>query len=177
MSVVLKSTKAGSLCFVLVAIVIAMHSVRGLGIHKEGEREAAVNKEMVFSNGNRTMMSLEKLLHPANDDGDRNRIGTSCSKQDIVIYQDQVPPLPSGIPQYAVQIMNKCASDCNIANIHVNCGMFSSARLINPAVFRRLRYGDCLVNGGRPLGPGRTISFQYANTYRYPLSVSSVTCL
>lgn len=111
------------------------------------------------------------------DDGDGNRIGTGCSKDDIVIYQGQLPPLPSGIPSYTVQITNMCASDCSIADIRLYCGWFSSARLINPRVFRRVRYNDCLVNDGQPLGPGITISFQYANTFRYPLSVSSVACM
>lgn len=111
------------------------------------------------------------------DDGDGNRIGTGCSKDDIVIYQGQLPPLPSGIPSYTVQITNMCASDCSIADIRLYCGWFSSARLINPRVFRRVRYNDCLVNDGQSLGPGITISFQYANTFRYPLSVSSVACM
>ncbi|KAJ1400350.1 putative TPD1 protein-like protein 1-like [Sesbania bispinosa] len=154
MSIVLKSAKAGSLCIVLVAFVLAMHSVRGLPIHKEGEREA-VNKEMVFSNGNRAMMTLRKLLHSA--DGERNLTVTgtssSCSKQDIMIYQDQAADLPSGIHRYSV------------------------SHFIDPAVFRRLGNGDCLVNNGKPLGPGRLVFFQYANNYRYPLSVSSVVCL
>ncbi|TKY53935.1 TPD1 protein-like 1 [Spatholobus suberectus] len=130
---------------------------------------------MFFSRGNRTVITCRKLLQSV-DDGDTNRIGMACSKVDIVIYQGQVPPLPSGIPAYRVQIMNMCASDCNIANIRLHCGWFSSARLINPRVFRRLGYDDCLVNDGQALGPGKTISFEYANTYRYPLSVSSVVC-
>uniref|UniRef100_A0A9I9CRV9 TPD1 protein homolog 1-like n=1 Tax=Cucumis melo TaxID=3656 RepID=A0A9I9CRV9_CUCME len=85
-------------------------------------------------------------------------------------------PLPGGIPTYIVQILNSCASDCSISNIHVKCGWFSSARLVNPRIFKRVSYDDCLVNDGRALGPGRTLSFQYANTFPYPLSVSSATC-
>ncbi|KAM0937922.1 hypothetical protein DsansV1_C24g0184301 [Dioscorea sansibarensis] len=49
-------------------------------------------------------------------------------------------------------------------------------RLINPRVFRRLHYDDCLVNDGAPLAAGESLSFQYANTFRYPLQVSSVSC-
>ncbi|KAG7963153.1 hypothetical protein I3843_09G105000 [Carya illinoinensis] len=105
-----------------------------------------------------------------------NRIGTACSKDDIAIFQGQTAPLPDGIPGYTVQILNVCASGCGISNIHVSCGWFSSARLINPLVFRRIYYDDCLVNGGEALGPGESLSFQYANSFRYPLSVSSVTC-
>ncbi|KAF5796626.1 hypothetical protein HanRHA438_Chr08g0365921 [Helianthus annuus] len=72
--------------------------------------------------------------------------------------------------------MNVCTTGCDISSIHLTCGWFSSARLINPRVFKRLRYNDCLVNNGNRLANGHTISFQYANTFRYPLSVSSVRC-
>ncbi|KAK4395576.1 TPD1 protein1 [Sesamum angolense] len=106
-----------------------------------------------------------------------NRIwGDKCSKSDIVISQGATEPLPNGIPTYTVEIMNVCVSGCDISSIHVSCGWFSSARLVNPRVFKRLRYDDCLVNDGKPLVNGRTLSFQYANTFPYPLSVSSVSC-
>lgn len=110
------------------------------------------------------------------DDGDKNRMGKSCSKDDIVIFQGSSTPLPSGIPSYTVQILNSCVSGCSIADIHLSCGWFSSARLVNPLVFRRVRYDDCIVNNGDALGPGQTLSFQYANTFPYPLYVSSVSC-
>lgn len=106
-----------------------------------------------------------------------NRIwGGKCSKSDIVINQGATDPLPSGIPTYTVEIMNVCVTGCDISAIHLSCGWFSSARLVNPLIFKRLRFDDCLVNDGKPLISGRTLSFQYANTFRYPLSVSSVIC-
>ncbi|KAI3463597.1 hypothetical protein Pfo_020260 [Paulownia fortunei] len=106
-----------------------------------------------------------------------NRIWSEkCSKSDIVISQGPTEPLPNGIPTYTVEIMNVCISGCDISAIHLSCGWFSSARLVNPRVFKRLRFDDCLVNNGKPLVNGRTLSFQYANTFRYHLSVSSVTC-
>nr|XP_043617746.1 protein TAPETUM DETERMINANT 1-like [Erigeron canadensis] len=106
-----------------------------------------------------------------------NRIwGDRCSKSDIVISQGPTAPLPSGIPTYTVEIMNACTTGCDISGIHLYCGWFSSARLINPRLFKRLHYDDCLVNGGKPLINGHTISFQYANTFPYPLSISSVVC-
>ncbi|KAF3320003.1 TPD1 protein [Carex littledalei] len=105
------------------------------------------------------------------------RIGIdTCSKDDVVVYQGATAPLPTGIPTYTVQILNMCMSGCVMSHIHLSCGWFSSARLINPSVFRRLRYGDCLVNDGGPLSPGQSLSFQYANTYQYQLEVSSVVC-
>ena len=102
--------------------------------------------------------------------------GDKCSSSDIVINQGPTAPLPSGIPTYTVEIMNVCVTGCDISGIHLHCGWFSSARLINPHIFKRLRFNDCLVNDGKPLLNGRTVSFQYANTFRYPLSVSAVIC-
>ncbi|CAI0374331.1 unnamed protein product, partial [Linum tenue] len=108
--------------------------------------------------------------------GGGNRIGTACSKEDIVIYQGATAPLPNGIPSFSVEIQNVGVSGCGIADIHVSCGWFSSARLVNPTVFRRLYYDDCLVNNGQPLGPTASLNFEYSNSFRYPLSVSSVSC-
>ncbi|KAG8490663.1 hypothetical protein CXB51_013892 [Gossypium anomalum] len=129
-------------------------------------------KNKIFSKKNNTSAVARKLLQ-STEDGDANRIGTACTKDDIVIFQGSAVPLPNGIPSYTVQIMNVCLSGCSISNIHVSCGWFSSVRLINPTVFRRLYYDDCLVNDGEPLGPGECLSFDYANTFSYPLSVSS----
>ncbi|KAH7837544.1 hypothetical protein Vadar_015016 [Vaccinium darrowii] len=105
-----------------------------------------------------------------------NRIGGTCSKDNIAIFQGPTAPLPNGIPTYTVQVLNVCVSGCSVSNIHLSCGWFSSARLINPQIFRRICYDDCLVNNGEALGPGESLSFQYANSFSYPLSVSSVSC-
>ncbi|WOH16280.1 hypothetical protein DCAR_0935830 [Daucus carota subsp. sativus] len=95
----------------------------------------------------------------------------------ITILQGQTAPMPNGIPTYTAQVHNICVSgNCNIGNIHLSCGWFSTARTINPSVFRRLAYDDCLVNDGKPLRPGQTIIFSYANTFSYPMAVKSVTC-
>ncbi|KAK1379831.1 Tapetum determinant 1 [Heracleum sosnowskyi] len=100
-----------------------------------------------------------------------------CSKSSIDVFQGQTAPLPSGIPTYTVTVKNICDTGCTISNIHLSYGWFSSLRTINPSVFRRLSYNDCLVNDGKPLGPRKTITFQYANTFSYPLPVSSITCI
>lgn len=106
-----------------------------------------------------------------------NRIwGEKCTKADIVVNQGPTAALPSGIPTYTVEIMNVCVTGCDISGIHLHCGWFSSAHLISPKVFKRLGYNDCLVNDGKPLVNGGTISFQYANTFPYKLAVASVVC-
>ncbi|KAG6401863.1 hypothetical protein SASPL_138731 [Salvia splendens] len=134
-------------------------------------------------NGEETIISLithRKLLNTGEEreNGvEPNRIWSDkCSKSDIMIIQGATPPLPNGIPTYTVEISNTCVSGCDISAIHVSCGWFSSARLVNPHVFKRLRFDDCLLNDGKPLRNGKTLSFQYANTFRYALSVSSVSC-
>ncbi|KAI3948376.1 hypothetical protein MKW98_013874 [Papaver atlanticum] len=123
-----------------------------------------------FSSAAAPASEQEEMVEP-------NRIwGEKCSKSDIIVNQGSTSPLPNGIPTYTVEIMNVCVSGCDISRIHLSCGWFSSARLINPRLFKRIRYDDCIVNDGKPLPNGATLSFQYANTFRYPLSVSSVTC-
>ncbi|KAE8657153.1 TPD1 protein-like protein 1 [Hibiscus syriacus] len=116
-----------------------------------------------------------KLLRTVMAEPNRIR-GEKCSKADIEINQGPTAPLPCGIPTYTVEILNICATGCDISGIHVTCGWFSSAHLINPNIFKRLSYNDCLVNDGKPLINGGVIEFQYANTFSYPLSVSSVVC-
>ncbi|XP_059639925.1 TPD1 protein homolog 1-like [Cornus florida] len=135
-------------------------------------------QELFFSEENHTAFARKLLALPDDGDGDgsMNRIGATCSKDNIVVFQGPTSPLPNGIPTYTVQILNVCVSGCSISNIHLSCGWFSSARLINPSVFKRICYDDCLVNNGDPLAPGQSLSFQYANTFRYPLAVSSVAC-
>ncbi|XP_070003490.1 TPD1 protein homolog 1-like [Nicotiana tabacum] len=97
-----------------------------------------------------------------------------CRKDSIQVTQGQSGTL-NGIPVYSVTIINTCNSG-SCLNIHLSCGWFSSTRLINPAIFRRLGYNDCLVNNGKPLKPGQLLNFQYSNTFSYPLAVSSISC-
>ncbi|XP_056685790.1 TPD1 protein homolog 1-like [Spinacia oleracea] len=113
---------------------------------------------------------------------DGQRIGegfgnnNTCSTTDVYIAQIDSAPLPSGIPTYNVIIVNACASGCSISDIHVKCEDFSSVETVNPTLFRRLAFDNCLVNDGNFLAPGKQLSFQYANDKRYDLSVFSVAC-
>lgn len=155
--------------FLLLIIGSELFTGRPIGPNFTAEENSAVTVE-------KNAGPHRKLLNEGNE-VETNRIwGDKCSKSDIVINQGPTAPLPSGIPTYTVEIMNVGVSGCDISGIHLRCGWFSSARLINPRIFRRLHFDDCLVNDGKPLINGHTISFQYANTFRYPLSVSSVIC-
>ncbi|KAI3986715.1 hypothetical protein MKX01_014253 [Papaver californicum] len=108
-------------------------------------------------------------------DGRGNR-GIRCPTGTLGIFQSRVDPLPSGLPQHLVQICNTCATNCTAYDIHLSCGWFASARLIDPRDFRRLRFNDCLVNDGKELEEGRCLSFTYSETYPYLLAVSSIRC-
>ncbi|MCO5608597.1 hypothetical protein L7F22_062810 [Adiantum nelumboides] len=92
-----------------------------------------------------------------------------CTTSDISISQGLDGT--QGIPQFVVQIVNTCLAQCAPSEIHLSCGWFASAPLVNPAVFRRIAYDDCLVNNGRPLKYGDIIRFQYANSFMYPLKL------
>ncbi|GLJ48613.1 hypothetical protein SUGI_1025750 [Cryptomeria japonica] len=105
------------------------------------------------------------------------RIGQGCAKEDIVVNQSPESTMPNGIPSYSVQIENLCSTGCSIAQIHLTCGWFSSAVEINPKLFKRLKYNYCLVNNGNPIIAGGSVSFVYAQNFKYPMTVSSVKCL
>ncbi|KAJ4973725.1 hypothetical protein NE237_006899 [Protea cynaroides] len=121
-----------------------------------------------------------KLFHTETSAGvvEPSRVwGEKCSRSDIVVSQGATSPLPNGIPTYTVEIVNACTvTGCDISGIHLSCGWFSSARLINPKLFKRIRYNDCILNDGKPFPSGASLSFQYANSFPYPLAVSSVVC-
>ncbi|EOY28954.1 Tapetum determinant 1, putative isoform 2 [Theobroma cacao] len=158
----------------LLALVLLFFVVES--IQEEAVGHSSI-KRMVFSKKNSSAVARKLLQSSGIWGGDANRIGTACTKDDIVILQGSTAPLPNGIPSYSVEIVNVCADlGCSISNIHVSCGWFSSVRLINPTVFRRLHYDDCLVNDGEALGPEQCLSFEYSNSFSYPLSVTSVTC-
>ncbi|XP_004295082.1 PREDICTED: uncharacterized protein LOC101308268 [Fragaria vesca subsp. vesca] len=97
----------------------------------------------------------------------------SCANRDISILQSI--DTTSGIPRYIVQIVNTCVNpvSCAPSNIHLHCGWFASTKVINPTMFKRLSFDDCLVNGGKPLKTSQSISFTYSNSFMYPLSFKS----
>nr|DAD33102.1 TPA_asm: hypothetical protein HUJ06_011953 [Nelumbo nucifera] len=97
----------------------------------------------------------------------------SCTNRDLSISQSR--DSTSGIPQYIVQIVNTCLSGCSPSNIHLHCGWFASARIVNPRTLKRLSYDDCLVNAGKSLRSNQIIRFTYSNSFMYPLSFKSAT--
>nr|DAD23643.1 TPA_asm: hypothetical protein HUJ06_025106 [Nelumbo nucifera] len=140
-------------------------------------RDVATPTPITTSTNNCTTLP-RKLLLMSTANEVPNRIGKNkrCSIADIGVNQGPTAPLPNGIPTYTVHILNVGINECNISNIHISCRWFSTARLINPKVFRRLGYNNCLVNDGGALIPGQILSFQYANSFPYPMKVFSFTC-
>lgn len=161
----------------LLAILLSTFSFSSGLAKDEGGFMGSSSHVFLHEGGNYTVPALHrKLLVRSMAMEEPNRIGEKCTSADIVVSQGPTAPLSSGIPTYTVQIMNMCATGCDISGIHLNCGWFSSVRLIDPKIFKRLRYNDCLVNDGKPLVTGGTLTFEYANTFSYPLGVSSIVC-
>ncbi|KAH7859265.1 hypothetical protein Vadar_033876 [Vaccinium darrowii] len=100
-----------------------------------------------------------------------------CCGAEIRIYQ-----WPSGfgalnVPKFNVLIVNEAwGAPSGVFDVHISCGEFASASLINPLLCRRVATGDCLLKNGKLLYPGEVISFQYANILPYPLAVLQVRC-
>ncbi|KAL2610453.1 hypothetical protein R1flu_029026 [Riccia fluitans] len=97
----------------------------------------------------------------------------SCAPHDLSLTQGPVSSA-SGIPTFNVQIVNLCGA-CAMKDIHVACGNWASATPVDPYVFTRLGYNDCLVNNGRPLNSQGSVSFQYSNSAMYPMSIATAT--
>ncbi|XVE82270.1 hypothetical protein DITRI_Ditri15bG0134900 [Diplodiscus trichospermus] len=116
--------------------------------------------------------SSKKLLHSRINTTQQQAYG-SCTNRDISIWQSR--DSTSGIPQYIVQIVNTCVSGCPPSDIHLHCGWFASARIVNPTTFKRVSYDDCLVNGGKALKTSQAIRFTYSNSFMYPLAFKSAT--
>ncbi|GLJ48871.1 hypothetical protein SUGI_1030680 [Cryptomeria japonica] len=105
------------------------------------------------------------------------KMGKACSKEDMIVSQSPQYTMPNGLKAYSVDILNVCTTTCSIAEIHLTCGWFSSGVEIDPKIFKRLRYNDCLVNDGNPIRAGGSVSFVYAQVFQYPMVVSSMKCL
>ncbi|XP_062115863.1 protein TAPETUM DETERMINANT 1-like isoform X2 [Humulus lupulus] len=118
----------------------------------------------------------EKEASRVEPDRIRGDESAKCSISDITVSQSPTDPMWSGIPTYTVEIVNNCFTGCNISRIHLKCGWFSSDTFVNPKIFKRLNFDDCLVKDGGPLLNGGVLNFKYATTRPFPLSVSSVKC-
>nr|XP_017225356.1 PREDICTED: protein TAPETUM DETERMINANT 1-like [Daucus carota subsp. sativus] len=59
-----------------------------------------------------------------------------CTNRDLSISQSKGSS--RGIPQYIVEIVNTCVQGCATSNIHLHCGWFAFARMVNPKTFKRL---------------------------------------
>ncbi|RLN29062.1 hypothetical protein C2845_PM05G11110 [Panicum miliaceum] len=100
---------------------------------------------------------------------------SECSQDAVVVSQAEAGGRSGGVPCYSVTITNTCLS-CAVRDLHVSCGEFGSARLVDPSDFRRLAVGDCLVRGGGAVRPGETVYFEYTNQFQYDLRVASAFC-
>ncbi|KAK3418070.1 hypothetical protein EUGRSUZ_H04043 [Eucalyptus grandis] len=115
-------------------------------------------------------MLLLLLVPPPCNCAKSSGSSSPCTSRDISISQSR-DSSSSGIPQFIVQIVNTCTMPrCSPSGIHLHCGWFASARVVNPRSFKRLSYDDCLVNGGEALKSSQVVRFTYSNSFMYPLA-------
>ncbi|KAF8401316.1 hypothetical protein HHK36_012250 [Tetracentron sinense] len=127
--------------------------------------------QTLHGDNNQSTTSLAMKPEPAYSRQRKLLVHGTCTKRDISISQSI--DSSSGIPQFIVEIVSTCVSGCAPSNIHLQCGWFASARIVNPRTFKRLSYDDCLVNAGKPLRSSQIIRFTYSNSFMYPLAFKS----
>lgn len=150
-------------CFVLFCFTVVIFAVFTIGFQAGKPLHLAIdygNRSSTINVERKPYLSSRRILRHG-----------FCTNRDISISQSRYST--TGIPQFIVQIVNTCISGCPPSNIHLHCGWFASARMVNPRIFRRIAFDDCLVNGGRPLRTSQIISFTYSNSFMYPLSLKS----
>ncbi|KAK7303681.1 hypothetical protein RJT34_14594 [Clitoria ternatea] len=151
------------LCFIMAMIMPHFVSCDE-GMHS-GPSTQVLHSFHEDKNRSTTVSEKAEHAHPASK---KFWLPGSCTNKDISISQSK--DSTSGIPQFIVQIVNTCVSGCAPRDIHLHCGWFASARIVNPRLFKRLSYDNCLVNGGKPLASNQVIRFTYSNSFMYPLS-------
>ncbi|RWR96587.1 protein TAPETUM DETERMINANT 1-like protein [Cinnamomum micranthum f. kanehirae] len=175
----LRPTRSVSLRLIVLALFAVAVSAGSVTSHSGTMRQQTqlqVEISTTSDNPSRTSPHRKLLEQGGDAEPERAGLGFGLCKQELRVYQEQTAPLPSGIPTYTVHVLNVCHTGCDISEIHLRCGQFSSARLINPKVFRRLSHNDCLVNDGNPIRAGGSVSFQYADTFSYPMQIGSYKC-
>ncbi|CAM6122975.1 unnamed protein product [Calypogeia fissa] len=149
---------------------VAAAGVYGGSVHSSrGMSDVLVNRRLHMPLRPRSLV-VPKYM--ADTRGRKMMFGArGCATEDLTLIQGPVSTT-SGIPTFSVQIINLCGN-CALGAIHVACGNWASATPVDPYIFTRLAYNDCLVNNGKPLMSQGSISFQYSNSAMYPMSIVS----
>lgn len=93
-----------------------------------------------------------------------------CTYSQVVVTQ-KGSYLADGTPMFQVSVINNCLT-CAMQNVHIACGDFASAVAVDPAIFKKLDYNDCILNNGYPIAPMTLLYFEYASSFSYPMQVS-----
>uniref|UniRef100_A0A803MHH4 Uncharacterized protein n=1 Tax=Chenopodium quinoa TaxID=63459 RepID=A0A803MHH4_CHEQI len=82
-----------------------------------------------------------------------------CGLKNIKVTTKRTGTTIEGQPQYAVTVTNNCP--CAQSRVYLRCLGFSSVQPINPGVFK-VKGDSCLINNGRPIARGKSVSFKYS---------------
>ncbi|EEF43089.1 protein TAPETUM DETERMINANT 1 [Ricinus communis] len=158
-----------SLCHICFLYLMIMLATTGWNLGIQSGTPDYEFFQSTDENNNQSRTVTKKPQHSYSSHNRKLLVHGSCSNRDISISQSR--DSTSGIPQYIVQIVNTCSvSGCAPSDIHLHCGWFASARMVNPTVFKRMSYDDCLVNGGKTLKNSQMIRFTYSNSFMYTLA-------
>ncbi|KAL2907081.1 Protein TAPETUM DETERMINANT 1 [Bienertia sinuspersici] len=82
-----------------------------------------------------------------------------CGVSNIKVTTKRTGTTIEGQPQYSVTVTNNCP--CAQSRVYLRCIGFSTVQPINPTVLK-VKGDSCLLNNGRPISKGRSISFKYS---------------
>lgn len=105
---------------------------------------------------------MAKLLPPFNiaiSSYEYEPIDKTCSPRDVRKYQWASGFTSLHVPKYTVQIINEAWHVKGVFGVRISCGEFASKALINPMIFRRISFCNCLLKDGRIMNRGDRSSF------------------
>ncbi|CAM6123183.1 unnamed protein product [Calypogeia fissa] len=148
---------------ILYAAAAVAGTKKDQGVRPQTQSESSHQKTVYFGSNNSTNA----------DDGHDGVSDNSCDgAHGIELDQDNTTFYLDGLPVYHVTVMNTCL-DCSVQDIHIACEDWASATEVNPLVFKRIAYNDCIVNDGKPISSQGVVFFEYTNSFPYPMHVES----
>ncbi|KAE9603010.1 hypothetical protein Lal_00012803 [Lupinus albus] len=94
-----------------------------------------------------------------------------CRNSDVNVNQSQTGTQIKGKPEWVVTITNKCP--CVIEQVTLNCTGFQTVEPI-PSSTLNVTGDKCLLNNGKPINNGASVTFKYASDKSFPLNAINV---
>ncbi|KAL9246046.1 hypothetical protein vseg_019629 [Gypsophila vaccaria] len=82
-----------------------------------------------------------------------------CGVSNIKVTTKRTGNTIEGQPEYQVMITNNCP--CAQSKVYLRCLGFSTVQPVSARLLQ-IKGDSCLVNSGRPIKPGKPVSFKYS---------------